>query len=238
MTDRLLYVAATEGTTLDTTAAQNCLAAVVRRLAVEKRAELDRQKANHSDLKRPDFLWHYLLQSFATMGRSSGLEGLINNRSNYRRVTYEAITAIPESKRLAEIKTVCWAAKIRMPDLKADYIHGCYAQVRDMGGPEAAKARLLTQPGREGKIRFLKALRGIGDKYARNIMMDVYHEEFRDSIAVDVRIKAVSESLGVTFGSYAAHEAFYLSVAKLAGINGWELDRILYNFQREIDSRL
>ena len=223
---------------MDITVAQNRLATVVRRLAVEKRAFLDKHKANHADLARPDFLWHYLLQSFATMGRSSGWDGLIGNRSNYVRVTFEAITALPETGRLAELKTVCWAAKVRMPDMKADYILRCYAEVRDMGGPQKAKARLLAQPGREGKIRFLKALPGIGDKYARNIMMDVYHEDFRDSIAVDARIKAVSESLGVSFGSYAAHEAFYLGVARLSGVNGWELDRLLYNFRSEVASRL
>lgn len=223
---------------MDITVAQNRLATVVRRLAVEKRAFLDKHKANHADLARPDFLWHYLLQSFATMGRSSGWDGLIGNCSNYVRVTFEAITALPETERLAELKTVCWAAKVRMPDKKAVYILGCYDAVRDMGGPEEAKARLLAQPGREGKIRFLKALPGIGDKYARNIMMDVYHEDFRDSIAVDARIKAVSESLGVSFGSYAAHEAFYLGVARLSGINGWELDRLLYNFRSEVASRL
>lgn len=56
----------------DVSQAQNRLVAVIRRLAIEKRATLDRLKANYSDLARPDFLWHYLLQSFATMGRSAG----------------------------------------------------------------------------------------------------------------------------------------------------------------------
>ena len=223
---------------MDTAAAQNRLAAVVRRLAVEKRADLDEHKAKHVALERPDFLWHYLLQSFATMGGSSGWAGLIGNRSNYRRVTYKAITVLPEANRLAELKTVCRAAKVRFPERKAKFILGCYAQIRDMGGPEAAKAHLLAQPGRDGKIRFLKSLTGIGDKYARNIMMDVYHEDFWDSIAVDTRIKAVSKSLGVSFESYCAHEAFYLEVARLAGVNGWELDRLLYNFQDEVASRL
>ena len=49
---------------MDTAAAQARLAAVVRRLAAEKRADLDRHKENHADIARPDFLWHYLLQSF------------------------------------------------------------------------------------------------------------------------------------------------------------------------------
>jgi endonuclease III len=69
---------------------------------------------------------------------------------------------------------------------------------------------LLTQPGREAKIRFLQTFPGIGPKYARNIMMDVYHEDFRNSIALDVRIKAISDSLGLSFSSYADHESFYL----------------------------
>lgn len=223
---------------MDITAAQNRLATVVRRVAAEKKADLDKLKANHSDLERADFLWHYLLQSFATMGRSSGWDGLIGNHSNYRRVTYEAIAAIAEGERLARVKSVCWEAKVRMPDLKAEYIIGCFKCVQEMGGPAAAKEKLLSQPGREGKIAFLKELPGIGDKYARNIMMDVYHEDFRDSIAVDSRIKAISERLGVSFGSYRAHEAFYLGVANLAGVNGWELDRLLYNFQHEVESRL
>jgi hypothetical protein len=133
---------------------------------------------------------------------------------------------------------VCHAAKIRMPDRKADYILRCFECVKRLGGPEAAKAQLLRQPGRDGKIRFLEAFPGIGPKYARNIMMDVYHEDFRDSIALDVRIKAISEALGLSFASYDEHEAFYIGVAEEAGINGWELDRLLFNFRRDVEFRL
>ena len=48
------------------------LVAVVSHLATEKRTDIDRLKKSYSDIARPDFLWHYLLQSFATMGRSAG----------------------------------------------------------------------------------------------------------------------------------------------------------------------
>jgi hypothetical protein len=51
-------------------------------------------------------------------------------------------------------------------------------------------------------------------------MMDVCHEEFRDSIAVDGRISAISAVLGLRFTSYAEEEAFYIEVAKEAGLNG------------------
>jgi hypothetical protein len=223
---------------MDTTVAQTRLATIIRKLALEKETELNKLKSNYSDLARPDFLWHYLLQSFSTMGKSSGWHGLIGNQANYKQVTYQAVSALPPPDRLSSLLAVCRAAKVRMPAKKAGYIQGCYVAVRDMGGPVAAKAKLLSQPGREGKIKFLKALPGIGDKYARNIMMDVYHEDFRNSIAVDARIKALSEALGLSFPSYQSHERFYLGVAATAGINGWELDRLMYNFRHEIERKL
>jgi hypothetical protein len=125
-----------------------------------------------------------------------------------------------------------------MPDRKGHFIVGCFDRIRGMGGPEAAKDQLLAQRGRESKIRWLKEMPGIGDKYARNIMMDVYHEDFWDSIAVDARIKSVSERLGLSFPSYSEHEDFYLGVAEQAGLNGWELDRLLYNFLPDVLSGL
>jgi thermostable 8-oxoguanine DNA glycosylase len=223
---------------MDKTAAQNQLAAVIRKFAKEKRVELERLKQEHSGLARHDFIWHYLLQSFSTMGRASGRQGLIVNENNYKRITYNVLAALATEARRTQIRDVCRAAKIRMPDKKADYIMGCFDYVRQLGGPEAAKTKLLAQRGREAKIRFLQTFPGIGPKYARNIMMDVYHEEFRDSIALDVRIKAISEALGLSFSSYTEHESFYLSVAQDAGINGWELDRLLFNYRDEVESRL
>ena len=62
-------------------------------------------------------------------------------------------------------------------------------------------------------------------------MMDVYHEDFRDSIAIDSRIQAISDQWELEFDSYQEHEDFYLEVAKLANLNGWELDRLMFRFQ-------
>jgi hypothetical protein len=64
---------------MDKAAAKTLLVALVRALAAEKREELERHKEGHTGLARPDFIWHYLLQSFSTMGRASGWHGLIGN---------------------------------------------------------------------------------------------------------------------------------------------------------------
>lgn len=218
--------------------AKSRLATVLRQLAQDNRETLDRLKHEREGLDRPDFLWHYLLQSFSTMGRAAGWHGLIGNQENYRRVTYESIQRLPPAERATHIEAVCREARIRMPMRKASFILGCFNKIERMGGPEAAKAELLSHAGREAKLAFLDAFPGIGPKYARNIMMDVYHDDFRDSIAIDVRIKAISQRLGVSFATYAEHEGFYLDVARQVGLNGWELDRLLFNFRAEIEARL
>lgn len=206
---------------------------ITKIIASRNKARLDELKAEYVRLQKDDFVWYHLLQSFATMGRSSGWHGLIGNKKNYSKVTYEALEVLSPEAREAQVRDTCRIAKIRMPDKKADYILGCFEAVQKKGGPLVAKNRLLSLPGREAKIEFLKSFPGIGDKYSRNIMMDVYHEDFRDSIAVDARIKNISEAFGLVFPSYSAHETFYLSVAAEAGLNGWELDRLMYNFQEE-----
>ena len=97
---------------------------------------------------------------------------------------------------------------------------------------------LLARAGRQAKIQFLKQFKGIGDKYARNIMMTSITADFRNSIAVDSRIKSVTTALGLSFSSYDEHEVFYLDVAGRAGLNGWELDRLLFWFKDEVLARL
>ncbi len=218
----------------DIESVKNCLASAIKNRTPQMQQYLLSNKRKVNEIKRKDFLWHYLLQSFSTMGRSSGYYGLIEEKSNYTEVTYERIDKLEARKRIETVAKVCRAAKVRMPDKKAEYIIGCYEYVKSLGGPEKAKEILLSLKGREEKINFLKRFPGIGDKYARNIMMDVYHKDFRDCIAIDARIKKISSTLGLKFNNYREHEKFYLDVAKLAEINGWELDRLLYGFQKEI----
>lgn len=81
---------------MDRAFALHRLVEAVRALAAEHRAHLDKRKANHTDLARPAFVWHYLLQSFSTMGRAAGWHGLIGNQENCRRVTYDVAWALAD----------------------------------------------------------------------------------------------------------------------------------------------
>jgi len=207
------------------------LALAARMLGSLKRPLLESQKAHYDDLQRDDFLWHYLLQSFATLGGVSGWDGLIGNEDNYRQMSYDFLSDMPAADRLTHASHICTIAKVRYANQKAQHIVACLEKIREMGGLQVAKDSLLQRPSRDAKIDFLKSFPGIGDKYARNIMMDVYHDDFRDSIAIDTRIKAISSQWGLEFNSYADHESFYLSVARAADLNGWELDRLMFRFQ-------
>lgn len=203
------------------------------RLACEKREELDLMKSWHDQIERPDFLWHYLLQSFATMGGARGSNGLIDDKSNYKKLNYHLLARLWPEARALQVELTCAAASIRWPPTKARYILGCYEKIQKLGGLKAANRLLFEQEGRQAKIDFLESFPGIGPKYARNIMMDVYHVDFRDSIAIDIRINKISDGWDLSFDSYEKHEKFYLSVAEKSGLNGWELDRLMFNFTGE-----
>lgn len=195
-------------------------------------------KSEASALERDDFVWHYLLQGFATMGNSNGWRGLIGNKGNYDQVTFSALEELSASKRRNQIKSVFQSAGIRFPNRKADWLDSNFDFVSSMGGLKAVKQKLLAQPGRDKKITFLSQFKGVSKAYARNLMMDVHHPEFRDSIKIDVRIAAISKALGLAFNDYSEHEAFFLDVARKADLEGWELDRLLYNFKDEFISEI
>ncbi|HLF84822.1 MAG TPA: hypothetical protein VI837_11655 [Blastocatellia bacterium] len=202
------------------------------------RDELNAGKAKHKDLNRSDFLWHYLLQSFATMGRSSGWGRLLGNADIFAQVAYDKLELLTSRQRVAKLEKLLSAAGVRWPSRKAEFLSACLDQIKGMGGLLAAKKKLLNQRGRDNKIAFLDSFPGIGDKYARNLMMDVYHKDFRDSIAIDSRIRKIAEKLTLSFDSYQEEEQFFLNAAHGAHLEGWELDRLMYNHQDEFLERL
>ncbi len=206
------------------------LSQLAKAIATLKSDHIERQKNNNNKLNRDDVIWLLLLQSFATWGGSYGLKGMIDNKENFNELTFDKIKSIPENERYNHIEKICKRAKIRMPPKKAKCILECFYQIENMGGLLEVKNKLLSQIGKKAKVNFLKQFTGIGEKHARNMMMDIYHEEFRDSIAIDARIRGISNSWNLKFKNYEEHENFYLEVAKDSNLSGWELDRLMYRY--------
>lgn len=209
---------------------RNRLVTALRNRTAEMNRKLDELKAGASQFEHRDFIWNALVEGFSTMGNSRGYYGLVKNRALYSQITYDAIEALPEPQRRPHLERVLREGKVRMPRVKAEWLASNFNRIVTMGGPEEAKRLAESQRGTAAKIAFLRRFDGIGAKYGRNLWMVIYHPDFRESIAVDERIKKLSETMGCSFRRYEDHEQFYLDIAHEAGIDGWELDRLVYNY--------
>lgn len=190
--------------------------------------ESEKQKGREL-LRRDDFVWHEILLSFATWGSSRGALNLI-----FDGLTYERLSRLQSAKRRNLVASKFKNAKLRYPNKKTSYLLHNFSLVKGKGGVDAANRAVLEADGRENKMKALRKYKGIGEKYSHNIMMDAHHPEFHDSIAVDQRIKNISKELGLPAGRYADYLNFYRKAASKIGIDPWDLDRVLYKFQKPV----
>jgi len=204
---------------------------VVRELAEINRDKLDRLRTEANEPSKRD-IWTSLVRSMATMGRSAGWKGLEPPMVR-EPIAYERLIELTRAQRVEIIERVLRAAKVRMAKKKAAWLAENVDILRELGGPVVVERRIEAATARQHVIDLLLGFRGIGPKYARNLPVDQDHPAFRDSIAIDVRIKSIGAALGVD-GRYGDVEAYYLGVAREAGLDGWLLDRLLYNFTDDV----
>jgi endonuclease III len=149
-------------------------------------------------------------------------------------VEFSALQNVPTRRRIAHIARVFRDSKVSYANKKAAWLTENVKNVEALGGLNSAKQKLDGAYRMSGKIALLMTFKGISKKYARNMMMDVYHPEFRNCIAVDARIKSVSKALGLKFSTFEEEEQFYIDTAKAARLQPWKLDRVIYNFTSDI----
>ena len=215
----------------DLEAKRSKLVEALRAMPQHMRDRLRLLKADGEELrKRPDLVWYLLLQSAATQGNSRGSLGLIGDEATFKSVAYSVLAPLTKELREARILAALRKAKVRMQTLKAPQLTANLARIEGMGGVEQATEKMLSLPTREEKFRFMRSFEGIGEKYGRNVWMDIYDPSFRDTVAVDERLKKIARALGFAERGYPKSEAFYCRIARDAGLEPWELDRLLYNF--------
>lgn len=203
----------------------------LRNLTPEMKEKLDSLRVVGEELlQREDIVWHILLQSLSGMGNNRGYDGLILNRDNYDKVKWETIYNLPEEDRLLHIESVLSDAVVRMPGQKAQWLDINFDRILQMGGIDSARKVMLKLKGRNEKSSFFQQFEGIGDKYGRNIWMDLCDPDFQDAIAIDVRLKKFYAILGISIDDYSYAEKEMLNIAEEANLTGWELDRLLFHF--------
>lgn len=180
--------------------------------------------------RRPDMLWHLLLQSASTQGNSRGWQGLFGNPELLASVSFNALSRQSAAGREAAILNALRVAKVRMPVQKTPWLTANFDRIQQMGGVEAATKHMLALQGREAKYKFITSFHGIGPKYGRNLWMDQADTDFLNSIAVDERVKKVAAALALPSRRYTDVEEFFVSVARDSNLTPWEVDRLLYNF--------
>jgi hypothetical protein len=194
--------------------------------------------------ERSDVIWFEIVLSLSTLRGSYGSQLVMTNgqidEHRYGSVAFRTLEQVDPDHRNKYLEARLYG-NVPMHPTKAEALERNFELIKEnYDDPEGAKEEFEQKSGVEEKINFLKQFELIGDKYARNIPMDLYLEESRDFIAIDSRIKNLLKDLGYPLDKrqYEANEQFLRTVAGELGIEPWELDRTLYNFRDEIEAIL
>lgn len=190
----------------------------------------ERRVAGKKDLDRRDWIWTALVQSQATLGRVPNMVVLNSLKSQWRWSSIEHLQTTACGERLREAFK---SAGIRWPAKKVDRLVSNRQRLIESGGPNEFRKMWLSCTSLETALAHLRPFEGVGEKYARNIGMDVADPRFEQCIAVDSRIEALAEWLDPQLGKgprrYLRIETYLLTLAKRAGVTGWHLDRTMFN---------
>lgn len=213
------------------TTKRECLIEALRAVKPEMLKTLEHLREEGSRLRnRPDVVWHMLLQSFSGMGNNRGYYGLIKNHDNYRKVAWTTLTGLSEGELRRALLSGLSSGSVRMYKKKTEWLIADYKMILNMGGIDAAREKMNSLAGCDAKIKFFQSFQGISDKYGRNIWMDFCDRDFAETIAIDVRLKKIFDELNIDMSRYAIAERNMLDIAHDAGLTGWEMDRLLFNY--------
>ncbi len=177
-----------------------------------------------------DVVWYMLLQSMSGMLNNRGYKSLMLNEENYRKLGWKSLKAMEKSERFTHINIVLSKANVRISETKAKWLVENIEKIEKIGGIEAVLEQKRALHEKSEKLDFFRQFSGIGEKYARNIWMDLYDSDFYESIAIDSRLQRIYELLEISIVDYAKAERDMLDIAHEAGLTGWELDRLLFHF--------
>jgi len=109
-----------------------------------------------------------------------------------------------------------------------------------VGGPDVVARTWMGHTRTETVLGWLKTFEMIGDKYARNMCMDVAHPLILDHIALDHRIHEICDRVegAPAKAPYRLREGWLRGIAGSLGVDCWHLDRLLFGRYEEISAAL
>lgn len=213
---------------------------ILREFLEKDRDRLEKKFEEGARLReREGWAWDVFVQSFATNGGVKRWDAFVAE-GGAERVRWDALFAdapgdvAAAASRLQALSVTFlaprWAARTG-PALIA-----AFHRFHKEGGPDAVARTWMGHNETGAMLRWLKSFRMIGDKYARNMAMDVSHPLVLDHIALDHRIHALCDLVegAPPRTPYRLREGWLREIAAELGINGWLLDRLLFSRYKEI----
>ena len=207
--------------------------ATLKRAACYHAGELEAMRSDALMLgAHPEWPWKGLLISAATRGGSWRWAGKVEPLFDDGTLAWHTLEN-------ADNRPDAFLQVGRFKNRTADSLEKLYQFVSAEGGPVGVRAR-LSELDAAGVISFWCNHDGISDKYARNMMLDIYDQRFRTGFfAIDSRIDKLLPELGYAGPRhYAEKECFLGALAADASLDGWTLDRLLYNWNSDIRRKL
>jgi hypothetical protein len=205
------------------------LVEALRHLTPVMHRKLARLKSDAEALRRdPEMLWRQLVNCSATHGNARGWERLFVSGGLPAALKYGALRGQVPARRRLSIERALRTAAVRWAPRKSMWLANNYVRIEELGGVRRATRQVLELSGRQAKLDFVLKFDGIGPKYAFNLWMDLYDPDFRDCVAVDIRLGNVLGELGA--GKSVRPQEYFRGLAREARLEPWELDRLLFWF--------
>lgn len=183
-----------------------------------------------------EWFWTVLVTSFCTLGGSENNE--IKRKKYGDALRWNSVKRLSASERAALFNEL---PNPRRRHISAPSLEYAFQYIDKAGGPEVAASEYEAIQTGDERMKFLRTFKGIGAKYSRNIPMDIYDEFVLDSAALDSRLNKLLDMIdgAPAKSQYEGRENYLRSVCVEAKIpNMWYLDRMLYNFNDEIQNKL
>ena len=184
----------------------------------------------------PDWFWNVMVNSYCTNDGSKNLE---RKRAKYgEALSWSAIASMTPERR-AEI--FADLPNPRRRSKLAPALLETFARIRDAGGPRAIATHYESLDSAKARMEFVGSFPQIGEKYRRNIPMDVYDEIVLDQAALDKRLHKLIDLIdgAPPRSPYSAREEYLRAIQRDAGIPTlWRLDRLLYANESTLRQRM
>ena len=209
---------------------------------------------SRKDREHSEWIWRALVTSMATMGNSRGLD-VVKNNGFFANSEQDGTLPLPENeysyeclvkqedKQIYDVLMKVFN-KIKFGRLKSEWLVKDIRIIQKHGGPSAISCKINGMKSAQERIDFMIGFHGIGQKYSRNIYMDVADDVVSNVAAIDIRLftilKHVDGSLTYPINKiiYNRAQGMVHELAKETKLDMWTVDRIMYNYYSDICSGL